>query len=164
MLITILEPSINDVFEFITTMKDSCEYHTPWIEAPKTQQEFATYLSKYNQVNNKSFLIKYDDKIAGVVNLNEIVMGCFKSAYLGFYGTKQFAGLGIMQVGLQLVIHRAFNELGLHRLEANIQPNNVRSLNLVKKLGFSKEGFSSKYLYIGNQWCDHERWAIINED
>jgi len=162
MAIIIIEPSDNDGAEFISAMQFSQEYHAPWVDAPKTQEKFAEYLNKYNQANNKSFLIKYNNKISGVINLNEIVMGCFKSAYLGFYGAKQFSGLGIMQEGLRLVIEQAFNDLGLHRLEANIQPTNTRSINLVKKLGFNKEGFSPKYLYINNQWCDHERWAIIN--
>lgn len=163
-MIKIRPPVTQDCAEFIKTMQDSTNYHAPWTIAPKTKVEFDNYLIKYSKDNNKSFLIMYNDNIAGVINLNEIIYGCFKSAYLGYYGVKQFSSQGIMKEGLRLVIEETFTGLGLHRLEANIQPENIRSINLVKKLGFNKEGFSPKYLYIDNKWCDHERWALIIEN
>ena len=65
---------------------------------------------------------------------------------------------------LKLVMNKAFTELGLHRLEANIQPDNNDSIILVKHNGFRKEGFSPRYLRINDKWSDHERWAITKED
>jgi ribosomal-protein-alanine N-acetyltransferase len=100
----------------------------------------------------------------GVVNLDEIVYGCFRSAYLGYYAFVPYAGRGLMKQGLDLVITHAFNEMKLHRLEANIQPRNVPSKALVKTLGFRREGFSQRYLKINGRWRDHERWAILSED
>lgn len=67
-----------------------------------------------------------------------------------------------MTEGLRLVVQIAFTELGLHRLEANIQPDNDRSKKLVKRCGFEYEGTSRALLYINGQWCDHERWVIID--
>ena len=58
----------------------------------------------------------------------------------------------------------AFKAMKLHRVEANIQPRNVRSRALVKKLGFHREGVSPRYLKINGRWRDHERWAILAED
>ena len=69
-----------------------------------------------------------------------------------------------MREGLQLVIERAFDELGLHRLEANIQPANERSIALVRGLGFRNEGLSRRYLKISGRWRDHERWALLAEE
>jgi ribosomal-protein-alanine N-acetyltransferase len=104
-----------------------------------------------------------DGAIVGVVNLNEIVRAALQSAYLGYYAFQPHAGQGYMAEGLGLVLRHAFRRLGLHRLEANIQPGNRASRELVRRLGFRKEGFSPRYLKIGGRWRDHERWAIVRE-
>jgi ribosomal-protein-alanine N-acetyltransferase len=74
------------------------------------------------------------------------------------------AGKGLLLEGLTLVINLAFRDLGLHRLEANVQSGNRRSLALVKGLGFRREGTARGYLKIGNRWRDHERWALLKDD
>jgi len=68
-----------------------------------------------------------------------------------------------MSEGLRLVLRHAFGTLGLHRLEANIQPENHDSVRLVRGAGFRREGFSPRYLKILGRWRDHERWAITAE-
>jgi ribosomal-protein-alanine N-acetyltransferase len=106
---------------------------------------------------------KSDGAIVGVVNVSEIVRAAFQSAYLGYYAFRPHAGQGYMTEGLALLLRHAFRSLGLHRLEANIQPGNDPSRKLVRRLGFRKEGFSPRYLKIGGRWRDHERWAIVRE-
>ena len=69
-----------------------------------------------------------------------------------------------MRDGLELALRLAFGSLGLHRLEANIQPGNASSVALVKGAGFRLEGYSRRYLKISGRWRDHERWAILAED
>jgi ribosomal-protein-alanine N-acetyltransferase len=69
-----------------------------------------------------------------------------------------------MATGVRAFIDTAFNDLGLNRLEANIQPNNHRSIHLVRRLGFELEGFSRRYLWVDGAWRDHERWALLAED
>ena len=69
-----------------------------------------------------------------------------------------------MAEGLELVLRHCFRRLKLHRLEANIQPDNERSKLLVQRAGFRYEGYSPRYLKIGGRWRDHERWAITRED
>jgi len=83
-----------------------------------------------------------DDALLGSVNLSEIVRGPFQSAYLGYQIGAPFARQGYMTEGLGLVLHYAFARLKLHRLEANIQPENRASLALVARLGFRREGLS----------------------
>jgi ribosomal-protein-alanine N-acetyltransferase len=68
-----------------------------------------------------------------------------------------------MTAALQRVLRDCFGRHRLHRLEANIQPTNRRSVALIKRLGFVKEGFSSGYLKVGGRWQDHERWALTRE-
>ena len=98
----------------------------------------------------------------GVVNA--IVRGLFHSAYLGYYALAPHAGKGYMTEGMRLVIRHAFVAMKLHRLEANIQPENTASRALVKRLGFRLEGYSPRYLKIAGRWRDHERWALTVED
>ena len=52
----------------------------------------------------------------------------------------------------------------LHRVEANVQPANQRSVRLLQVAGFAREGFSKKYLYIDGDWRDHERYAMLREN
>ena len=87
-----------------------------------------------------------------------------RSAYLGYFALEPYAGQGYMGEGLRLVLRHAFGPLGLHRLEANIQPGNAASIGLVKAAGFRREGLSPRYLKIAGRWRDHERWAILAED
>jgi len=103
-------------------------------------------------------------EIAGVVNISEIVLGLFRSAYLGFYALQPHSGKGFMSEGIGLALDVAFGGLGLHRLEANVQPENRKSIRLLERLRFRKEGLSPKYLKIGGRWRDHERWALLSED
>jgi [ribosomal protein S5]-alanine N-acetyltransferase len=65
-----------------------------------------------------------------------------------------------MTEGMQLLLARAFETLRLHRVEANIQPGNERSLALASGSGFVREGLSERYLKVSGRWRDHERWAI----
>lgn len=112
---------------------------------------------------SKAALILLASK-AGIVELSEIVRGGFENAYLGYYAFASSAGRGVMRTGLSLVIGFAFQALGLHRLEANIQPGSTASVALVRRLGFRLEGFSPRYLRIAGEWRDHERCAIARED
>lgn len=150
---------------FLASVARSVRLHRPWVYAPSTPEALAEYLAKHKDKRNLGFFVFSEaGELAGVVNLNEIVRGGFHNAYLGYYGFAPHDGLGYMAAGLSSAIASAFGEHKLHRLEANIQPANARSLALVKRLGFRKEGFSERYLKIGGKWRDHERWAITRED
>ncbi len=102
--------------------------------------------------------------IVGVVNLTEIVLKGFQSAYLSYYGMAGSIGRGLMTQAVRQAADHAFGEVGLHRLEANIQPGNARSLALARRVGFRCEGLSPRYLRVGGIWCDHERWALLADD
>ncbi len=159
------EPSLADERNFLTAMERSQKLHQPWVRPPHTSEEFRNYIDRYKQDNHASFLvINQETEIVGVFNLNEIVRGFFQSAYLGFYAVANYTNKGYMSAGLKLILKMAFEKMSLHRVEANIQPGNIPSINLVKHNGFKKEGFSPKYLKINGEWRDHERWAMIYED
>lgn len=99
-------------------------------------------------------------EIVGVVNINKIVRGTYRRAALGYGAFLPYAGHGFMTAGVALAIRYAFDDLGLHRIEADIQPGNTASLSLVKRLGFRREPFASEQIEIDGVWCVHERWAL----
>ncbi len=161
----IRELQINDEKAFLEMTNQSQMLHHPWVKPPQTALEFNDFYKRYQQPNQKSYLVHLkSNEIVGVINVSEIVRGFFQSAYLGFYASSAYKGKGLMSQGLKLLLNKAFTELDLHRLEANIQPGNSTSIQLVAKNGFKREGFSPRYLKINDKWCDHERWAITLED
>ena len=159
-------PSSRRQSEFLTLEGQSRKFHRPWIMAPDNAYAYAVYLKRCRRISVRCFFICIKDGggLAGVVNITEIVGALFQSAYLGFYAFASTAGKGYMRDGFGLVFDSVFGEMGLHRLEANIQPGNAASIALVKRLGFRLEGFSPEFLKIGGRWWDHERWAILADE
>ena len=152
-----------DQHAFLSAVRKSRSLHRPWTSAPATPSQFADFVERMALPMNHCFLVctRDGDEIAGVINLTNIVLGAFRSGYLGYYAFAGFERQGLMREGLKAVVRHAFSILKLHRLEANIQPSNAASISLVRTCGFSKEGYSPRYLKIGGKWCDHERWAIL---
>ncbi len=154
-----------DEREFTRLMRESQTLHEPWISPPTNSVLFKHYLQRINQDDHEGLAIcrHEDDRIVGVVNINNIVRGSFLSASLGYYVGAQFHGQGYMAEGLAQVIEYATQTMGLHRLEANIQPDNVRSQRLVERCGFTREGYSENFLFINGAWRDHERWCYVDK-
>ncbi len=158
--------SISDGEELVAANRRSQSMHHPWVHPFTDLDGFRSYLEEMDGERNVSLLAREMDtgSIVGVFTLSQIFRKGFQNAYLGFYGIQGQVGNGSMTAALNLTLGYAFDQLGLHRLEANIQPGNVRSIALVKRVGFRREGFSPKYLQIGGHWRDHERWAILAEE
>jgi ribosomal-protein-alanine N-acetyltransferase len=153
-----------DAEQIIQANLDSRSYHHPWVSPCVNMAGFVAWMARQNETN-RSFVAREASSggVVGVVNVSQIYLGNFCSAYLGFYGIAAHAGQGLMTEALSLAIDHAFDVIGLHRLEANVQPENTRSLSLIRRLGFAREGFSRDYLRIDGAWRDHERWALLNE-
>lgn len=159
-------PRLRDRDAFLAAVRASRSLHRPWVYPPEDAEAFASYLRRVRSPDAVGFVVRRneDDAITGVINLSQIFLGNFRSAFLGYYALEPFAGRGYMTEGMRLALHHAFGVLGLHRLEANVQPANASSVALVRRLGFRREGFSPRYLKVGGRWRDHERWAILAED
>ena len=164
--ITLSQPSPADAGEFIAAALASRALQEPWVSAPDSPERFTAFLNRAARDDQASYLIRHREcgGLVGYVNINNIVWGALQSGHLGYAGFGSHAGRGLMTAGLAAVITDAFGHLGLHRLEANIQPDNARSLALVRRLGLSREGFSPHYLLIDGDWRDHERWAILADE
>ena len=154
----------SDKNELVSLMVRSQEFHSPWIQSPNSGPMFEAYLKRIKRSDHEGFAVcrASDSSLVGVINVNNIVRGSLLTASLGYYVGHSFQGEGYMSAGLKSLVQHAFTTMGLHRLEANIQPGNVKSINMVKRCGFSFEGLSKKFLFIEGQWRDHERWSIVD--
>lgn len=159
-------PSLRHRAAYLGASRRSRRIHHPWVKAPTTNEGFAGYLEKRRSPSSPGYLIfeSASDQLVGVVNFNEVIRSAFQSAFLGYYVFAPFEGRGYMQAGMRLALREGFTRLRLHRVEANIQPENVRSIALARRLGFLFEGLSPRYLKVGGRWRDHERWALLAED
>lgn len=160
------QPKAEDFYEFSESVKTSRNFHRGLVNPPVDRKSFDEYIARNEKPENEYFLIcrVNDQAIAGAVNLSQIFRAGFQNAYLGYYLFEKFAGKGLMSEAVGLILSYSFKTLKLHRIEANVQPENTASIRVLKGIGFTKEGFSRKYLKISGKWRDHERWAIIAED
>ncbi|MCT4687647.1 GNAT family N-acetyltransferase [Vallitalea sp.] len=162
------------VLDYYTHNKDFLKY---W--EPKREQNFykpmthrKTIRREQDLINSLSMLrlwiFKKEDtsfeRIIGTLAFSNIVRGCFQSCFLGYKLDKDEVNKGYMSEALKKGIEVIFQDYKLHRIEANIMPRNEASINLVKKLGFTNEGLSKKYLKINDIWENHYHMVLLNED
>ena len=103
-------------------------------------------------------------KIIGSISLNNVVMGSFKSCFLGYRLDKDYVSRGYMTQAIRQIVRIAFDDVGLHRIEANIMPHNIASIRAAEKAGLVFEGMSKQYLWIHGAWHDHAHYTILNSD
>jgi ribosomal-protein-alanine N-acetyltransferase len=105
-----------------------------------------------------------DDAVIGRVALGGILRGAFQNAYLGYWIDAEHQGRGLMTEAVRAATSFAFASLGLHRVQAAVMPRNMRSLRVLDKAGYRREGFAAKYLCIAGEWEDHTIYAMTAEE
>jgi [ribosomal protein S5]-alanine N-acetyltransferase len=108
--------------------------------------------------------LKKGGAFVGEVSLGSVQRGPFQSANVGYWIDEGQAGKGYMPEAVAVILRYAFEQLGLHRVEAAIVPRNMRSRRVTEKLGMRDEGTSERFLQIRGAWEDHVRYAITSEE
>jgi ribosomal-protein-alanine N-acetyltransferase len=159
-------PDENDFEGLLELYRSSRDHFRGVMRAEFDWAIFDRILSEAQMVSNEYFVICRftDDAIIGTINLSQIFRRSFQNAYLGYALGAEYTGQGFMTEAVHQVLRFAFDDLKLHRIEANVQPTNRSSIAVLKRSGFTKEGFLRRYIKISGRWRDHERWAIIRED
>src|SRR5215469_15921194 len=118
---------MSDAAEFVAAAAGSRQLHAQWVSAPSTRVAYRAKIKRLQPPDNYGFTIRRVDSgaLAGYVEITNVVRGVFLSAYLGYYAFLGHERQGFMTEGLKQVTRYGFRKLGLHRLEANIQPENV---------------------------------------
>jgi ribosomal-protein-alanine N-acetyltransferase len=110
------------------------------------------------------FAVVLDGRLAGQITVSSIVRGAFDGGHVGYWVDERVAGRGVLPTALALVLDHCFGPVGLHRVEADVRPENTASRRVVDKLGFREEGLHRRYLFIDEQWRDHVSYALLRED
>ncbi len=110
------------------------------------------------------FVITYGGRFAGQINISNVTWGALRSCTVGYWVDGELAGRGIMPTAVAMVIDHALGEVGLHRVEIDIRPENAASLRVVEKLGLRREGYYERFLDIDGAWRDHVAFAVTAEE
>ena len=159
-------PAADDFDELRDRYRASRRHFAGVARSEFDRARFDMMLSDAEKDSNEYFLVclTSDDAIIGTLNFSQIFRRGFQNAYLGYQLFAGYTGHGYMTEAVAIGLRYAFEDLKLHRVEANVQPDNLASIGVLRRNGFCKEGFSPRYLKVGGRWRDHERWAILKED
>lgn len=164
-------PAGGDYVEWARLRGESQAFLQPWeprwthdeLERRAWRQRLRRYREEFTQGTGAAFLIfeAASGQLAGGISIGNIRQGAAQSGQIGYWMGERFAGKGLMRESLGLVVAFAFDSLKLHRLEAACIPGNMRSIALLEKAGFQREGLLRSYLKIDGVWQDHFLYALI---
>ncbi len=165
-------PDISDHAEWARLRAESEAFLRPWEPVwPNDDLERAAFrgrIRRYNQeiaagTGYPFFICSCDSgAMLGGITLGNVRRGVSQSGQIGYWIGERHRGKGIMSEALGLLCDHAFRSCGLHRLEAACIPDNARSIRILEKAGFAREGYLRSYLKINGAWRDHLLYARIN--
>lgn len=167
-------PAVSDYAVWVNERSGSRAFLKPWEPAWSTDDlTRSAFKRRVRRVQREAaeqtgfaFLIFRQDNevLLGGITLSNIRRGVAQSCSLGYWMSVQHAGKGYMRRAVDLVLEFAFGELRLHRVEAACIPGNDRSLGLLEKAGFVREGYARRYLLIDGRWQDHVLLSRMVDD
>jgi ribosomal-protein-alanine N-acetyltransferase len=174
LLLTI--PDVEAAPRMLAYVEENREHFAPW--APPEPEGYYTekFWRDYLQTSRRQFELDLsmrlvffmrDDAYGAVVgdcNFTNFVRGPFQACYLGYKISKRAEGRGLMSEALRAACAYAFEHLRLHRIMANYVPTNERSGRVLRRLGFTVEGYARDYLLVGGQWRDHLLTSLTNTE
>jgi [ribosomal protein S5]-alanine N-acetyltransferase len=129
-----------------------------------TRASIRNLLSHSRSGNGLPFIVEYEGELAGQLNVSSITWGSLSSATIGYWVGERYAGKSITPLAVALATDYCFGQLGLHRMEICIRPENTASLRVVEKLGFRYEGLRRRYIHINGDWRDHFCFGLVAEE
>lgn len=161
-----------DEWAYVEVRRANVEWLAPWdATAPRPSRGARTFPELVEHLDSEAragrqlpFALVVDGLLVGQLNVSNIVRGSFWSCAMGYWIAQSSAGRGVTPTAVALAGDHCLFELGLHRIEINIRPENAPSLAVVRKLGFRDEGLRPRYLHIDGDWRDHRSFALTTED
>lgn len=164
--------SLDDVPELTRLARDNRDFLAP--TSPHRDEGFYTeegqragvvdVLARHEQGSVLPHVILDGARVVGRITLNEIVRGPFLSCHLGYWVAEPFTGRGLATAAVRDIVRAAFDELGLHRVQAGTLVHNVASQRVLERTGFERFGLAPAYLRIDGRWQDHLLFQLLNHD
>lgn len=153
----------------------NADWLRPWEptnpETPLFRAGLGPYLTMVHSMRREArqglalpWVVTYDGRFVGQLTIGAIVWGSARTAQVGYWVDRLVAGRGVMPTAVAMAVDYCFFTVGLHRLEANIRPENAASRRVVEKLGFREEGIRRRHLHIDGAWRDHICYALTVEE
>jgi len=167
-------PVAGDFREWAALRRESRGFLEPWeprwasdeLEHAAWRQRICRYREEYARGTGVAFFIfdPVSERLLGGITLGNIRHGVSQSGHIGYWIGERHAGRGIMVDALNLLAGYAFDRLRLHRIEAACIPGNTRSIRVLEKAGFQREGLLRSFLKINGVWQDHFLYALVVEE
>lgn len=147
-------------------LAQSADLYRDWVTYPTDPDEAAAFIAHSSDNGVLVFGVhrRSDNALVGIATLSRIAYEPWLTAECGAAVGVQYCGNGYMTEGMRLLIRFAVGQLGLHRIEALVRPENIRSVRMLEAAGFHVEGMARGAVRIQDTWVDHRRWAITAED
>jgi ribosomal-protein-alanine N-acetyltransferase len=110
-----------------------------------------------------SFFIWHENNLVGQITMGGVMYGALRGAHIGYWVDRNFANRGFTTQAVKLVTAFGFSQLGLHRIEINVRPENAASCRVAEKAGYLIEGERKAFLHIDGAWRDHICFVKNNE-
>lgn len=170
-------PRTGDVGEVRRMLRHNNEYLKPWTPASRPGED-PTSITEVSKTilrqrrewkHGRTFVMmiatqREPNRFIGKLALNGVMRGAMHGAYLGYFMDVDQQGKGYVTEAIKGLLDFAFGPLALHRIQAAIMPRNAKSLRVIEKLGFRREGYAERYLQIAGKWEDHILFARTREE
>lgn len=170
-------PRTGDIAELRRLLRHNQAHLRPWNPAPRPGEDLTSITEVSNTVLRQrrewkigrsfAFLLALradPSRLIGKIALSGIMRGAMHGAHLGYWIDVDHQSTGLCTEGIGAVLDFAFGRAQLHRVQAAIMPRNGRSLRVIEKLGFRREGYAERYLQIAGNWEDHILFARTSEE
>jgi ribosomal-protein-alanine N-acetyltransferase len=172
--VSLRQPRDTDWKQWAELRAESRDFLQPWEPTwPRDALTRTAYRQRLRQFEAERrdgsghafFIFRHDDDaLVGGITMSNIRRGVAQAATIGYWVGRAHARRGHMSAAIDCIAGYAFNQLGLHRLEAACQPDNTASRDLLLKAGFTEEGRARLYLLIDGRWCDHLLFGLVRDD
>jgi len=172
--VNLMQPKWADFDEWVTLRRNNMDHLSPWEPswnpAHLSRSSYRSRLAKFKKMISSDtgypfHIFRADNgALVGACNLTFIRRGSLQSASIGYWVGKEFSRQGYARAAVRAALKFAFGELGLHRIEAGVRPENTASIKLLENTGFEREGTARGMIKIDGTWEDHLVYARLSSD